>query len=115
MFSKSIGWRSIGCFAGTSHRKSVRASNSHLNYDNEICNTQLHRESGGVKRYLVNPEKNNHSNIPKRKICLQQLEEFSYFRGGEMAERLIAPVLKTGLGKTNGGSNPSLSAVLSAL
>ena len=27
-----------------------------------------------------------------------------------MAERLIAPVLKTGLGKTNGGSNPSLSA-----
>ena len=29
---------------------------------------------------------------------------------GEMAERLIAPVLKTGLGKTNGGSNPSLSA-----
>jgi hypothetical protein len=29
---------------------------------------------------------------------------------GEVAERLIAPVLKTGLGKTNGGSNPSLSA-----
>ena len=27
-----------------------------------------------------------------------------------MAERLIAPVLKTGLGKTNGGSNPSFSA-----
>ncbi len=32
------------------------------------------------------------------------------FAAGEMAERLIAPVLKTGLGKTNGGSNPSLSA-----
>jgi hypothetical protein len=32
------------------------------------------------------------------------------FAPGEMAERLIAPVLKTGLGKTNGGSNPSLSA-----
>jgi putative addiction module component (TIGR02574 family) len=27
-----------------------------------------------------------------------------------VAERLIAPVLKTGLGKTNGGSNPSSSA-----
>jgi hypothetical protein len=34
----------------------------------------------------------------------------SIFAPGEMAERLIAPVLKTGLGKTNGGSNPSLSA-----
>lgn len=32
------------------------------------------------------------------------------FAPGEMAEWLIAAVLKTALGKTNGGSNPSLSA-----
>ncbi len=37
------------------------------------------------------------------KICIT-------FAPGEMAEWLIAAVLKTALGKTNGGSNPSLSA-----
>ena len=38
-----------------------------------------------------------------------------YFCAGEMAERSIAAVLKTVEGKTSGGSNPSLSAAISAV
>ena len=39
--------------------------------------------------------------------------QLTEYRGiGEMAERLNAAVLKTVLGNTNGGSNPSLSANL---
>ena len=33
-----------------------------------------------------------------------------YFKNGEMAEWSIAPVLKTGVPKGTGGSNPSASA-----
>ena len=39
-----------------------------------------------------------------------QKELFSTFVAGEMAEWSIAPVLKTGVLRGTGGSNPSLSA-----